>query len=122
MGEVVRNQCPLSLQCRGRNEQIRIGKQGTLPVEVAIQLGGAFHHLIGEREDEAGLTQEGKCGFLGSGLFGLESAQQFIARDDREGEPFVLGEIGPHPLQDERMLFEEFREYVGVEKDGRLGH
>ena len=75
MGEVVCDQCALSFQRRGRNEQIRVGKQCTLPVKVAIQCGGAFHHLIGEREDQTGLTQESKCGFLGSGLFGLESAR-----------------------------------------------
>ena len=39
------------------------------------------------------------------------------AGDDREGEPLVFGEIGPYPLQDERMLFEEFRENIGVKQD-----
>jgi hypothetical protein len=68
---------------------------------------GAVHHLVGERENEAGLTQKRKCRLLGPRLFGLHPAQQFIAGDDREGEPLVFGEIGPYPLQDERMLFEE---------------
>ena len=28
----------------------------------------------------------------------------------------------PYSLQDERMLFEQFRENIGVEEDCRLGH
>ena len=55
-------------------------------------------------------------------LFGLQPAQQFVSGDDGEGESFVFGEIGPYSLQDERMLFEEFRENIGVEEDCRLGH
>jgi hypothetical protein len=93
-----------------------------LPVEVAIQCGGAVHYLIGEWEDEAGLTQERKCRLLGSCLFGLESAQQFIAGDDRKREPVVLGKIGPDPLQNERMLFKKFRKNIGIEEDDRLRH
>jgi len=120
--EVVRDQCALGVQRRRGNEQIRIGEQGALPVEVAIQRGGAVHHLISEWEDEAGLSQQRKCRLLGPRLLGLESAQQFAAGDDREGEPLVLGEIGPYPLQDERMLFEEFRENIGVEQDCGLRH
>jgi hypothetical protein len=120
VAEVVCDQGALGLQCRCGNEQIRIGEQGSLPMEVAIQRGGAVHHLIGEWEDEAGLAQEHKRRFLGPRLFGLEPAQQFIAGDDREGKSLVLSEVGPHPLQDERMLFEEFRKNIGVEDDGRL--
>jgi hypothetical protein len=96
--EVVRDQCALGIQCRRGNEQIGIGEQGTLPVEVAIQRGGAVYHLISEREDEAGLTQERKRRLLGPCLFGLQSAQQFIPGDDGEGELFVFGEIGPYPF------------------------
>jgi hypothetical protein len=122
VGEVVRDQGTLGLQSRGRDEQIRIGEQGALPVEVAVQRGGAFHYLIGEREDEAGLTQKGKCRFLGSGLLGHESAQQFITRDDREGEPFVFCEIDPYPLDYERVLLEELRENISIEQDCGLRH
>jgi hypothetical protein len=117
VGEVVCDQYALGFQRRRGNEQIRIGEQGTLPMEFAIQRGGAVHHLVGEREDEAGLTQERKCRLQGPRLFGLQPAEQFIAGDDREDEPLVFGEIGPYPLQDKRMLFEEFRENIGVKQD-----
>jgi hypothetical protein len=122
VGEVIRDQCALDVQCRSGDEQIRIGEQSLLPVEVAIQRGGAVHHLIGEWEDETGLTQEGKRGFLRPCLFGLQPAQQFISCDDREGESVMFGEIEPHPLRDQWMLFEEFGEDIGVEEDGRLRH
>lgn len=122
VGEVVRNQCALRFQRRGRNEQIGIGEQGALPMEFAIQRGRALHHLIGERQDQTGLTEEGKCGFLCPGLFGLESTQQFIAGDDRESESVMFGKITPHPLRDQWMLFEEFGENISVEDDGRLRH
>lgn len=122
MGEVVRDQRTLGLQCRGGDEEVRIGEQGPLPVEVAIQRGGAVHYLIGKREDETGLAQEGKGNFLGGGLLGLEPAQQFVTSDDGEGEAVVFGEIRAHPLHNEGMLLKQFGQNVGVEEDRRLGH
>lgn len=122
VGEVIRDQCALGVQCRGGNEQVRIRQQGSLTMEVAIQRSGAFHHLIGEREDETGLAQEGKRGFLRSCVFCLQPAQQFVAGNDRKGEALVVSKICAHPLHDEGMLFEEFGENIGVEQDRRLGH
>jgi hypothetical protein len=86
-------------------------------VKVAKQGGGAVHYLIGEREDEAGLTQQVKRGFLCPCLFGLQPSQQFVAGDDREGEPFVLRKIGSDSVDDEGMLFEEFGRNIGVEEN-----
>jgi hypothetical protein len=68
------------------------------------------------------LAQELKRRFLCSCLFGLEPAQQFIAGDDGEGETVVFGKIGPCSLDDERVLFEEFGEDVGIQEDWGLGH
>jgi len=72
VGEVIRDQYTLGVQCRCGNEQIRIGEQGALSMEVAVQRSGALHHLVGERENEAGLTQKRKCRLLGPRLFGLQ--------------------------------------------------
>ena len=117
VGEVVGDQGTLAVQCGRGNEQIRIREQRPLSVKVAIQRGGAFHYLIGERKDEAGLTQQVKRGFLCPCLFGLQPSQQFVAGDDREGEPFVLRKIGSDSVDDEGMLFEEFGRNIGVEEN-----
>ena len=34
----------------------------------------------------------------------------------------MISKIGLYPLDHEGMLLEQFRENIGVEEDGRLGH
>jgi hypothetical protein len=86
MGEVIRDDRALCLKCRRGDEQVGIRQQRFAPIELRIQGGRPFDDTIRQGEDETDLTQSFKGDLLRLGLLGLEPGQDFISRDDGEGE------------------------------------
>ena len=122
MQEVVRDQDALTFQGRSANEKIRIGQQLTSAIQLSVEGGGAVNDTIRQGQDETDLTQGLKGNLLGTSLLSFEPTQNLIARDDGEREPIMISQVQAHSLSHNRMLFQKFREDIGIEECEPLRH
>ena len=112
----------MSVEGRGRNEEIGIGEQVPASIQLRIEGRRALDDTIGQGEDETDVAQGVEGDLLDVRLFGFEPTQNLIARDDGEGEPVMVSQVEPCALGHQRMLFEEFRQDIRIEEGEPLGH
>ncbi len=100
MGEVIRDDSELCVECCCGNEQIRIRQSCASPIEFCVQCGRTVNDTVCQGKNDTALTQRVKGGLLRSGLLNFETAQDFVPGDDGEREPAMFGQIETYPVCD----------------------
>lgn len=77
MGEVVRDDSELCVECGRGNEQVSIWQQRAPSVQLCIQCSRTVNNAVCKGKDQTGLTQRVKGNFLSLGPLSLESRAGF---------------------------------------------
>lgn len=75
------------------SKNVRIGNEAVFFLQRGIDIGGFFDYGIGYREDVIERAKRLKSADLPGGFLGLESFQDLIFRDGRDGDIPMLTDI-----------------------------